>query len=298
MSVSRFASIRTAGLSGFALLVLSLTACSSGGDAVVLGAATPGSIEVGSEFVSVFGPIDLGEIEISAESIEQEEPGAESDRFASFDASTGKVAAAPVEVAAKATEAAPKGAWLASIEKSAASQKSVMDSVAGPTPAAMGALGGGAGVGGTEFDHAFTPVRKSFATREGSTGSSAVASIADTARSPSSVTSVSSPRKPASRGGALEAADIKRSVQKQQARVRACYERALKGQTHLQGKLMMAWSVERDGTVSSVKVADDQLGNEQVARCVVHAVSQFRFPAGPDLVQVEYPMVFAPGNGY
>ena len=43
----------------------------------------------------------------------------------------------------------------------------------------------------------------------------------------------------------------------------------------------MAWSVKPDGSVDDVAVAEDTLGSDKVARCVMGAVARFRFPKEP-----------------
>lgn len=307
MSVSSsslaYPSFRTTGLSGLVLLSLTFVACSSSAPQSAVFAPTDlDSIEMAST-ASLFAPIRMDEIEITAESIEQQEPGIEADGLAWFKPAPREVAAsrevAEVEVVEVAEVVAPREVaeqWLRNMENAPKTTPSKLAQAA--LPATMGALGAGVGVNGTVFQAEFKPVRKSFASRPGPS-STTVASIADIGRTTTKAMATATKRMPVQREKeALEAGDIKRIVKKQQARVRACYERALKTETHLSGKLMMAWSVRPDGSVSDVSVADDQLGSEKVSRCVAHAVSQFRFPQGPDLVQVEYPMVFEPGNRF
>lgn len=299
MSVSSsspaYPSFRTTGLSGLVLLSLTFVACSSSAPQSAVFAPTDlDSIEMAST-ASLFAPIRMDEIEITAESIEHQEPGTESDGLAWFKPAPRDVAA-PREVAEVVAPREVAEQWLRNMENAPKTTPSKLAQAA--LPATMGALGAGIGVNGTVFQAEFKPVRKSFASRPGPS-STAVASIADIGRTTTKATATATKRMPVQREKeALEAGDIKRIVKKQQARVRACYERALKTETHLSGKLMMAWSVRPDGSVSDVSVADDQLGSEKVSRCVAHAVSQFRFPQGPDLVQVEYPMVFEPGNRF
>jgi hypothetical protein len=276
-------SIRTTGLSGLVLFVLSLVACTPDGPPMaVFAPADLDTIEVASVSEGVtFGPIDLGEIEITAETIEEPAPSPDADAVV-------RAGSNPDEVAK---------AWLAQMETAPAPSPERAERVAPTEPESMGALGAGIGVVGSDYDPDFKPMRKSFASRAVET-SGAVASIDAIGPTGGAKTaSLEATRKPASRGPKpLEAEDIKSIVHRQRARVRACYERALKSESHLSGKLMMAWSVHPDGSVSDVEVADDQLGSDKVAGCVSHAVSTFRFPEGTEVVQVEYPMVFEPGN--
>jgi hypothetical protein len=238
----------------------------------------------------------MDEIEITPDPLHQEEPGMESDALAWIKPAppVKKAPAAPVAIIAP-REVAEQ--WLRKLENTPKEKPTQLAQATLPTN--MGALGAGIGVNGTEFEADFKPVRKSFASRQATT-SMTLASISDVGGvSAANAASTATKRVPTQREKkSLEAGDIKLIVKKQQARVRACYERVLKTETHLSGKLMMAWSVQPDGSVSDVNVADDQLGSDKVSRCVSHAVSQFRFPQGTELVQVEYPMVFEPGSRF
>ena len=230
----------------------------------------------------ILGSIDLAEIEIRplSDDVFAEEPGP---------------ALAAVAPAAKPE---PARAWAAEISATHAADKesrhAELAAVETEIPSELGAMGG--------FDPDFAPVRKSFASRGKASGGDgdAIASLDSGAQSAKSfaLKSGRSEKQAVQRRKELGAEDIRRSVHQQMPRVRACYERVLKGEENLRGRLVMAFSIEPDGSVSSAKVANDELGSDKVARCVTHAVGAFRFPAGTEAVAVEYPMVFEPGNRY
>ena len=289
MSVS-FASrirpkLRTTGLAGLVLFGFSVVGCSSEAPpAAVLAPADLTAIQVDEEdALTFFAPTDLSEIEITPESLGEDEPSTSDDAVA---------------VAAPPTREKAAAAWLAGMEKRAEAQAPALARASAPAADMMGALGAGIELKGSDYDPGFAPMRKSFASRKASqTGPAGVASIVDDgARAGGAASRLKKPtRTPVAVGPkSLEPADIKRIVKRQQARVRACYERALKSERRLEGKLTMAWSVKPDGSVDDVAVADDSLGSDKVARCVVGAVARFRFPRSPETVQVEYPMVFSP----
>lgn len=229
----------------------------------------------------ILGSIDLAEIEIRAlpsDDVFVEEPGA-------------AIAAAP------AAKPEPAKAWAAEISATRAADKesrhAELAAVDTEIPSELGAMGG--------FDPDFAPVRKSFSSRgKASTDGDAIASLDPGAESAKSfaLKGGRSEKQAVQRRKELGAEDIRRSVHQQMPRVRACYERVLKGEENLRGRLVMAFSIEPDGSVSSAKVANDELGSDKVARCVTHAVGAFRFPEGTEAVAVEYPMVFEPGNRY
>lgn len=277
--------VRTTGLAGLVLFVFSVVGCSAEAPpAAVLAPADLTAIQVEEEdALTIFAPTDLSEIEITPELLGEDEPSANDDAVAVVEPSTKEKAAA---------------AWLAGMEKSAEAQAPALARVSAPSADTMGALGAGIELQGSDYDEGFAPMRKSFASRKASqTVPTGMASIMDDgARAAVAAGAAKKPtRTPVAVGPkSLEPDDIKRIVKRQQARVRACYERALKSERRLEGKLMMAWSVKPDGSVDDVAVAEDTLGSDKVARCVMGAVARFRFPKSPDTVQVEYPMVFSP----
>ncbi len=285
LSTRAHTTVRTTGLAGLVLFALSVVGCSAEVPSVaVFAPADLTTIEVEEEdALTIFAPTDLSEIEISAESLGEDEPSANDDAIATVAPPTKENAAA---------------AWLAGMEKSAEVAGGALARASAPAADTMGALGAGIELEGSDFDPGFAPLRKTFASRKASqAGSTGVASIVDdgTRTGVAAARGNKPTRTPVAVGPkSLEPADIKRIVQRQQARVRACYERALKSEQRLEGKLMMAWSVKPDGSVEDVAVAEDTLGSDKVARCVTGAVAQFKFPRSPDSVEVEYPMVFAP----
>lgn len=229
----------------------------------------------------ILGSIDLAEIEIRplSDDVFVEEPG-------------------PALAAAPAAKPEPAKAWAAEISATRAADKesrhAELAAVDTEIPSELGAMGG--------FDPDFAPVRKSFSSRGTAAAGDgdAIASLDSGAESAKSfaLKGGRSEKQAVQRRKELGAEDIRRSVHQQMPRVRACYERVLKGEENLRGRLVMAFSIEPDGSVSSAKVANDELGSEKVARCVTHAVGAFRFPEGTEAVAVEYPMVFEPGNRY
>jgi TonB family protein len=90
----------------------------------------------------------------------------------------------------------------------------------------------------------------------------------------------------------LSADQIRSAIERQLPRVRACYERELKAEQGLAGRMVLAMNVQAGGTVTSASISDDEVGHDELAACVVRAVETFRFPAGTESVAVEYPVNF------
>jgi len=114
--------------------------------------------------------------------------------------------------------------------------------------------------------------------------------------------SVSAPRPPAEAsravGGAprveLGAADVRAGVEQGIGRVRACYERALKGSPELRGTVTVGWRIERDGAAATPTLVADSVGDPAMAACVVSAVGALRFAPSASTTEVEYPFAFQP----
>lgn len=86
--------------------------------------------------------------------------------------------------------------------------------------------------------------------------------------------------------------DIRRSIDAQLPRVRACYERTLKQGQVVFGRMQLAWSIEPDGRVTSARLSRDGVGDPALRDCVVRELSGWRFPASSDGAEVEYPLNF------
>ncbi len=81
--------------------------------------------------------------------------------------------------------------------------------------------------------------------------------------------------------------------------VTRCYERELKRQPGLHGRLEVRFTIGADGDVIWSEVVRDTVGSNQLARCVAAQFRTFRFAALGDgrEVTVAYPLVFKRGEG-
>lgn len=97
--------------------------------------------------------------------------------------------------------------------------------------------------------------------------------------------------------GKVDASVIAREIRARRKAVAACYERALKTQPTLAGKLVVRFSLSAAGTVTAADIDDDTLGSPDVAACIRATVLRWRFPAlaeGP--AELSFPFVFQPGG--
>jgi TonB family protein len=94
--------------------------------------------------------------------------------------------------------------------------------------------------------------------------------------------------------GALDKSLIDRVVKQHLAAIRYCYEKELAKNPKLFGKIVVKFTIAKDGTVSSASVKSSTMGNPIVEECVAERFMRMRFPApkGGGIVVVSYPFVF------
>ncbi|HVZ71740.1 MAG TPA: AgmX/PglI C-terminal domain-containing protein [Polyangia bacterium] len=93
--------------------------------------------------------------------------------------------------------------------------------------------------------------------------------------------------------GELDPAMVAKEVKTRLGAIKACYERALKRNPTLSGKVVIHWTITQAGTVSGVDVEQDTLGDAEVASCIKSLVARWRFPApSGGSVDVSFPFVF------
>jgi hypothetical protein len=98
---------------------------------------------------------------------------------------------------------------------------------------------------------------------------------------------------PAAATGRLSPELIARVVRQNFSHMRACYERGLKKNPKLEGKVTVRFVIAGDGTVSVAGSKETDLPDPEVVECVVRATKDLVFPrpeGGP--VEVKYPIVF------
>jgi len=93
--------------------------------------------------------------------------------------------------------------------------------------------------------------------------------------------------------GQLDPNIIVREVRARMSAIKACYERALKRNPSLSGKVAVRWTITPAGTVSGVDIDQDSLGDSDVTSCIKSLVAHWRFPApSGGAVEVSFPFLF------
>ena len=95
--------------------------------------------------------------------------------------------------------------------------------------------------------------------------------------------------------GTIDREAIRRVLKANERTVRSCYERQLNKNPDLIGKLVLTWDITDGGRAVNVRVASNELGNQDVANCMMDHLKQWKFPDPPanQTVEVSYPWVFS-----
>ena len=96
--------------------------------------------------------------------------------------------------------------------------------------------------------------------------------------------------------GVLSPAEVVKVVNRRIGAIKGCYERALRKNPSLEGKITVRFTVAGSGKVSAARTTLNELSPD-VGNCIVAAFKGFRFPQ-PDggSLTVEYPFLFTPAN--
>lgn len=97
-------------------------------------------------------------------------------------------------------------------------------------------------------------------------------------------------------GGKLDAGKLMRMVRRRTSQLKYCYERELKSNPSLQGKLKLRITIALNGRVSETEVDENSL-NTRVASCIISRLKRWRYPK-PDgeAATVVIPFFFSPSN--
>lgn len=96
-------------------------------------------------------------------------------------------------------------------------------------------------------------------------------------------------------GGTLAKSKILKGINADLSGLRSCYEKELKKDQFLQGKVVVGFVIDQDGQVAKANISSSEIDNKRVKRCIVGRVRRLKFakPEGGS-VQVAYPLNFKP----
>ncbi len=96
--------------------------------------------------------------------------------------------------------------------------------------------------------------------------------------------------------GELNPQEVAKVVNRRIGAIKGCYERALRRDPNLEGKITVRFTIAGSGKVSSARTTTNELSPD-VGNCIISAFKRFRFPQ-PDggSLTVEYPFMFTPSK--
>ncbi len=91
---------------------------------------------------------------------------------------------------------------------------------------------------------------------------------------------------------------VVRQLRLRQSAIQRCYERELRNNPTLNGRVVARFSIQPTGSVSGASATENTTGSPAVASCVINVVRGLRFTPGPEggAVTYSFPFVFAPQN--
>ena len=83
-------------------------------------------------------------------------------------------------------------------------------------------------------------------------------------------------------------------IRRRQDRIRLCYERQLNFNPKLAGKVSLHFVIGGKGQVSSSRIVEDTMRNQNVNKCILTEIASWTFPTprGGVNVDVDYPFFF------
>ncbi len=107
-------------------------------------------------------------------------------------------------------------------------------------------------------------------------------------------TEVGAPARDGTGPGVFDSNAVVRLLQLRQSTIRRCYERQLRDDPRLRGRVVARFTIELDGTISGVTATENTTGSPALAGCVIYVVSGLRFNPGPagGPVTYSFPFVF------
>ncbi|MCY1045012.1 AgmX/PglI C-terminal domain-containing protein [Corallococcus sp. bb12-1] len=88
-----------------------------------------------------------------------------------------------------------------------------------------------------------------------------------------------------------------RFIQSMKASIQRCYEKELKRDPTLKGRVMVRFNLKPNGRADNIEVDESTLRSEGVSSCIITTIRGWKFPFTPsDDVPVSYPFIFSSGD--
>lgn len=95
-------------------------------------------------------------------------------------------------------------------------------------------------------------------------------------------------------GSSEDAASVRSTMKRYNAQIRACYEKELKLNPDLAGKVTAYWMITTTGAASDVEITTNSTNNAELGTCMLKVIKRIKFPAPEDDIEVDgYNWVFS-----
>ncbi|HUU03502.1 MAG TPA: TonB family protein [Myxococcota bacterium] len=94
--------------------------------------------------------------------------------------------------------------------------------------------------------------------------------------------------------GSLDRGVIQRTISKNLRSIQACYEKALRSNPSLCGKIVVSFTIGPKGTVTSARIASATIADYQMQADVLSVIRRMKFPkpTGGGSINISYPFIF------
>lgn len=94
--------------------------------------------------------------------------------------------------------------------------------------------------------------------------------------------------------GSIDREAVRRVIRSILSSIKSCYERRLRNNTSLEGKVVIRFVIEEQGRVRQASTKSTSLNDREVESCVAMRIREQRFPDPPagTIAEVDYPFVF------
>ncbi len=89
---------------------------------------------------------------------------------------------------------------------------------------------------------------------------------------------------------------IARFVKARMKSIQNCYEKELKRNPSLKGKIVVRFTIDESGKPIEVEIEEDTMDNSRVTTCIRSTIRMWRFPIKDNECPVAYPFIFTPSS--
>jgi Ca-activated chloride channel family protein len=94
----------------------------------------------------------------------------------------------------------------------------------------------------------------------------------------------------------LSNAEIVRVMRSQMGRLNACYQKHMKSTSRVSLKMVVEFTVGKDGRVTAVQIAKRSSNHPELEKCLLRILKRIRFPAGGSAMTFKFPLVLRSGG--